>query len=75
MKQVILNMLVTKDIYKKVFEYIYTWGETLTYIQWDKMASYHQTIGTTPGQAIFGRDTILKLTSFLDWKFITAKKK
>ena len=30
--QVILNMLVTKDLDKKVFDYIYPWGETIAYI-------------------------------------------
>ena len=30
--QVILDMLVTKYIANKVFEYIYPWGETLAYI-------------------------------------------
>ena len=30
--QVILNMLVTKDIDNKVFNYIYPWGETLVYL-------------------------------------------
>ena len=31
-KQVILNMLVTKDINNKFFGYIYPWGKTLAYI-------------------------------------------
>ena len=30
--QLIYNMLVTKDIDNKVFNYIYPWGETLYYI-------------------------------------------
>ena len=31
LKQVILNMIVTKDISNKVLDYIDTWGETLAY--------------------------------------------
>ena len=31
-KQVILNMIVTKDIDNKVFGYIYPWGKNLVYI-------------------------------------------
>ena len=30
--QVMYNMLATKDIDKKVFDYIYIWVETLSYI-------------------------------------------
>ena len=30
--QVILNMLATKDLDKKIFDYIYPWAETLAYI-------------------------------------------
>ena len=30
--QVILNMLITKDLDNKVFDYIYPWGETLAYV-------------------------------------------
>ena len=32
--QVIINMLVTKDLDNKVFDYIGTWGETLASISW-----------------------------------------
>ena len=52
--QVTLNMLVTKDLDNKVFDYIYSWGETLSYIAWEIRASYHRTIMATPGQAVFG---------------------
>ena len=53
--QVILNMLVTKDLDNKVFDYIDTWGETLASILWAIRDSYHRTIMETPGQAVFGR--------------------
>ena len=53
--QVILNMLVTKDLDNKVFNYIDPWGETLAYIAWDIRASYRRTIMAIPGQAVFGR--------------------
>ena len=32
--KVILNMIVNKDLYNKVFNYTYPWGETLAYIAW-----------------------------------------
>ena len=65
--QVILNLLVTKYIYNKVFDHIYPWGETLAYIAWSIIASYHSTIMSTPCQAVFGRDMILKLASVVYW--------
>ena len=65
--QIILNMLVTKNISNKVFDYIDPWGEPLAYILWDIRASYHQNIQSTPGQAIFDRYMISNLVSVVDW--------
>ena len=59
-------MFVTKDIDNKVFDYIGTWGETLSSIAWEIRASYHLTIMTTQGQAIFGRDVLFSLASVVD---------
>ena len=59
--QVILNMLVTKDLDNKVFDYIDPWGETPSSIAWDIRASYHRTIKATPGQYVFGIDMLFKL--------------
>ena len=47
--QLILKMIVTKDIDNKVFDYIDPWGETRSYIAWTKRASYHRKIMATPG--------------------------
>ena len=51
--QVTLNMIVTKDLDKKVFDYIYPWGETLASIVWSIRGPYHRTIQDTPGQSVF----------------------
>ena len=72
--QVILNMLVTKDLDNKVFEYIDPWGETLSYIAWAIRDSYHLTIMATPGQDVFGRHMLFNLTSVVDWRVVTAEK-
>ena len=64
--QVILNMLVTKDIYNKVIEYIDTWGENLSYISWAIRASYQHIIQSTPGQVVFGGDMIFNLAPDVD---------
>ena len=72
--QVILNMLFTKDLDNKVFDYIYPWGETLAYITWVIGASYHRNIQATPCEAVFGRDMILNLVSVIYWLVITAEK-
>ena len=65
--QVILNMLVTKDLDNKVFDYIYPWGETLASRAWAMQAYYHRTIMATPGQAVFGIYMLLNLDSVVDW--------
>ena len=70
--QVILNMLVTKDIDNKVFDYIYPWGETLASIAWSKRASYHRIIMATPGQDVIGRDMLFNLASVVEWQFVTT---
>ena len=72
--QVILNILVTKYINNKVFEYIDTWVETLSSISWVVRASYRRTIQAMPGQAFFGRDMIFNLASVIEWRVITALK-
>ena len=72
--QVIYNILVTKDLDNKVFDYIDAWDETLSYIAWEMRASYHHTIGKTSAQAVFGRDMILNLAPDVDRQVITANK-
>ena len=61
-QQVILNMLVTKDLVNNLFEYICPWGETLSYVSWVIRSSYHLTIKATPGQSVFGIFIIFNLT-------------
>ena len=64
--QVILNMLLTKDLDNKVFGYIDPWGETIAYIAWEIRASYHPNILAMPGQSVFGREILFNLASFVD---------
>ena len=64
--QVILNMLVNKDLDNKVFNYIDTWGENLSYIAWSIRDYYHCTIMATPGQAVFGRYMLFNFASVVD---------
>ena len=54
--KVILNMLVTKDLDNKVFDYIDPWGKNLAYISWVIRSYYHHNIMATPVQVVFGRD-------------------
>ena len=49
-----ITMLVTKVIENKIFDNIYTWGDTLYSIEWAIRASYHFTLKATPGQDVFG---------------------
>ena len=72
--QVILKMLVTKDIDNKVFDYLDPWSETLVYIAWEIRESYHRTIMNTPVQSIFGRYMLFNLTSVVACRVATAAK-
>ena len=72
--QVILNMLFTKDIDNKVFDYIYPWGESLVNIAWAIRASYHCTIEATPGQVVFDIAIIFNLASVVYWRVIISNK-
>ena len=56
--QVILKMLATKNLDKKVFDYMNPWGETLASTAWAIRDSYHRTIMATSGQAVLGRDNV-----------------
>ena len=64
--QVIYNILVIKYIDIKVFDYIYPWYETLTYIAWFIRPSYHLTIGYTSEQAVYDKYMVLKNSSIVD---------
>ena len=72
--KLILNMLVTKNLDNKLFDYIDSLGETLAYIVWEIMASYYRTIKALLGQSVFGKEMISNLASFLCWKVITDGK-
>ena len=72
--QVILNMLVTKYLDNKVFNYKYPWCETLAPILWTIRVSYPRNIHATPGKAVFVRDMIFNLVSVVDCQVITTMK-
>ena len=74
MHQVMINILDTKDLAEKVFNYIDPWDENLASILWEIRASNQLTIQATPGQDLFGRYMIFNLLSFIDWQVITAAK-
>ena len=73
--KVILNILVTKYLDNKVFDYMDPWSENPASISWVVMAFYHHTVGVTPEKAVFIRDIIFNLTPVVKWSTITAKKK
>ena len=59
-------MIFIKDFDNKVFDYIDSWGETLSYISWEIRASYHHTIMAMPGKAVFGRDMLFNFVTVVD---------
>ena len=64
--QVILNILVIKNLANKVFDHIDPWGETIAYISWSIRVYYHCTIRATPNQYEFVRDVIFNVESVID---------
>ena len=70
--QVVLNMIVTNDLDKKVFDYIDPWDENLVSIEWSRRASCYRTMMATPVQDVFGRDMLFNLTSVIYWRVATA---
>ena len=72
--QVILNMLVTKDLDKKFFNHIYSWGETLASIAWVIRNYYYRNIMATTGQAVFDREMLFFITSVIYWQAVTTAK-
>ena len=58
--QLILNMLVTKYIDKKVFDYINPWGETLASIAWSIRDYYHRNIMSLPKKYLPGVAIIVR---------------
>jgi hypothetical protein len=72
--QVIQNMIRTKDLSNRVFDYIDPWGEIISSIAWAICASYHSIFGATPAQLVFGRDMIFNIKTIVDWKTITTRK-
>ena len=75
MHQVILSMLVTKDLDSKVVDHIDPWGEILTYIAWAIRASYHHNIMATPFRSVLGKDMIFNFKPVLDWQVVTTLKR
>ena len=49
-------------------------GKNLAYLEWKRRASYHRTVGATPGQDVFVRYMVFNLAPFIDWQVITSKK-
>ena len=68
-------MIVTKEIYSKVYDYINPWGEALDTVAWAIRYFYHHNLGFTPSQAVFGRDMLFNLTPIADCHVVTAGNK
>ena len=49
-------------------------GETIASIAWEIRYYYQNTITSTPGQDVFGRDILFNLASVVDWQVSTVAK-
>ena len=59
--QIIYNMIITKDIDRKAYDYIYPWVDNLTSIALLIREFYHWTFGFISGKAVFGRDILFNI--------------
>ena len=75
MHQGINNMLVVKNVDKKLFDYIYSWIETIASIEWSIIFSHFRNIGATPGKAVYDIDILFNITSVIKWQVILERKK
>ena len=64
--QVIYNIIVTKNLDRKVYDYIDYLMEIL--------ASYHSTLVCMSGNYMFGGDMPLNPTSSIDWRVVNYRK-
>ena len=72
--QVVYNVLFTKNIDRKLWNYIYPLGYILTSIAWAMLSSYHIILLLTHVQAVFGRYVLFNLMSIVDLRVITDIK-
>ena len=74
MNQVMYNMIITKDLYRKVYDYIDPLREQLASLEWSIREAQQQGIGFTTDQDVLGRDMLFKLKSLVYWCVITSGK-
>jgi len=72
--QVLSNMFRTKDLSKRIFDYVNPWDEILSSVAWAIRASYHSTLQATPAQLVFHRDMVFNIANIVDWRSITINK-
>ena len=60
--QVVGSMLKTNNLAATEFDLIDLWGEIFASIAYAVRCSFHSTLRATPGQLVFGRDMLCKLT-------------
>ena len=69
--QVIYIMIVTKDLDRKIYDYIYLWGENIASVAWAKIEYYNHNLGFTPVHAVFGIYMLFNFTSTVNWRVLT----
>ena len=72
--QVLSNMFRTKDLSKRIFDYVNPWNDILSSVAWAIRASYHSTLQATPAQLVFQRDMVFNIATIVDWRAITINK-
>ena len=73
--QVIRHMFLTKNFKEKIFDNIDPFGSILASVAWAIRASYNSATQATPAQLVFGRDMMFNISSLINWKEVSIRKK
>ena len=66
-------MIVTKDLDRKLYDYIDPWGGNLALVDSSIREYYCRTLGFMPGRAVFGINILFNITTLIDFIFVITR--
>ena len=72
--QVLIYMLLTKNLADDTLDYIDPFGSILASVAWAVRSSYNHTTDATPAQLVFRRDMMFNLSTLVNWKDLSIRK-
>ena len=68
-------MLLTKNLSAQILDYIDPFGSILASVAWAVHSSYNNSTDATAAQFVFGRDMMFNISTLVNWKELSLKKK